>query len=102
MPSPRPELQRLEVLRAFKRRMVRKGNETAENVSPFDDRITTAYGNIGGYDRPEIHSDIRQRIEQTIELVREGKKKSQVILLAGDAGAGKTRRRAKVAQVAVL
>jgi hypothetical protein len=83
-----PELQRVEVLQAFKRRMPQSG--VAENVSPFDDRVTTAHGNIAGSDLPEIHSEVRQRIKQIIEVVRNGEKKSQVVLLAGDAGTGKT------------
>jgi hypothetical protein len=83
-----PELQRLEVLQAFKRRMPKA--DANVNVSPFDDRISTAHGNIKNTDLPEIHSEVRQQIKDTIETVRAGTRKSQVILLAGDAGTGKT------------
>src|SRR5690348_15361872 len=86
--SPSPVLPRLEVLQAFKRRMPRL--DAAENVSPFDDRITTAHGSVAGYDLAEIHADVRRRVQHTVEDVRDGKKSSQVILLAGDPGTGKT------------
>src|SRR5206468_2248388 len=62
-----PVLQRLEVLRAFKRRMPRA--DPAENVSPFDDRVTTAQGDVTSYDLGGIHADVRQRIEQVIRAV---------------------------------
>jgi hypothetical protein len=83
-----PELQRLEVLQAFKRRMPR--TDAAGNISPFDDRITTAQGKVTDNDLPQIHAEVRQRIKDTLEAVRDGTRKSQVILLAGDAGTGKT------------
>jgi predicted ATP-dependent serine protease len=88
MNSIDPEFQRLEVLRAFKRWMT--SADATENVSPFDDRISTAHGQTAGADLPAIHAEIRQRIKDAIEMVRNGAGKSQVILLAGDAGTGKT------------
>lgn len=88
MNSVSPELQRLEVLQAFKRRMPKADADV--NVSPFDDRVTTAHGAIKDSDLPQIHAEIRQRIKDAIEAVRTGTRKSQVILLAGDVGTGKT------------
>jgi hypothetical protein len=88
MSQTSPELQRLQVLQAFKRRMPRA--DDAENVSPFDDRVSTAHGTAAAGDLPEIHAEVRRRIRHTIEAVRDGERKSQVVLLAGDAGAGKT------------
>src|SRR4051794_7864579 len=78
------ELRRLEVLRGFKQRMIVPGRQ--ENISPFDDRVATAEGEVITYDLPEIHAEHRRRIEEAIEAVRGGTRKSQVILLAGDAG----------------
>jgi hypothetical protein len=83
-----PELRRFEVLREFKRRMPKADAEV--NVSPFDDRVTTAHGAVKESDLPQIHAEVRQRIKDAIEAVRSGTRKSQVILLAGDAGTGKT------------
>jgi hypothetical protein len=83
-----PELQRLEVLHAFKRRMPKADADA--NVSPFDDRVSTAHGKVKDTDLPQIHAEVRQRIKETIEAVRTGTRRSQVILLAGDAGTGKT------------
>jgi hypothetical protein len=83
-----PELRRLEVLHAFKRRMPQAA--AFRNASPFDDRVSTAHDDGTSADLPEIHADVRRCIRDTIEAVRAGEKKSQVILLAGDAGTGKT------------
>jgi hypothetical protein len=88
MNSASPELQRLEVLHAFKRRMPQ--STAFRNVSPFDDRVSTAHDEGTAADLPEIHADVRRRIRDTIEAVRAGEKKSQVILLAGEPGTGKT------------
>ncbi|OWK46692.1 ATP-binding protein [Fimbriiglobus ruber] len=88
MTAPNAELLRLEVLRAFKRRMPR--SDLNANISPFDDRVTTAQGVVAQYDITDIHAAVRGRIRETIEAVRDGRKKSQVILLTGDVGTGKT------------
>jgi hypothetical protein len=88
MNSASPELQRLEVLHAFKRRMPQ--STAFRNVSPFDDRVSTAHDEGTAADLPEIHADVRRRIRDTIEAVRASEKKSQVILLAGEPGTGKT------------
>ncbi len=83
-----PELNRLEVLMQFKTRMPSK--ELGLNISPFDDQVTTAAGDVTAYDLRGIHPEVRQYIETTLADVRHGRKKSQVILLSGDAGSGKT------------
>jgi hypothetical protein len=88
MSSVSPELQRLAVLHAFKRRMPQSA--ASRNVSPFDDRVSTSHDDGVAADLPEIHADVRRRIRDTIEAVRAGEKKSQVILLAGEPGTGKT------------
>ena len=83
------QLLRTDVLQEFKRRMPSK--DSGANVSPFDDRVVTSHGdNLPACDLPEIHHEIRKLIQNTIEQVRDKVKTSQVILLAGDSGAGKT------------
>lgn len=81
-------LARFELLREFKRRMPRTNPDA--NVSPFDDRVSTAAGGALTGDLPEMHAEVRSIIRDTISAVRNGKKQSQVILLSGAAGAGKT------------
>jgi hypothetical protein len=88
MTSTTPELKRLQVLRAFKQRMPQA--ELAENVSPFDDRIIRCHGTVTAFDLAGIHAAVRHRIAHTIKAVHRGDRKSQVILLAGDAGTGKS------------
>jgi hypothetical protein len=83
-----PELQRLEVVRSFKRKMSHQ--DVARNVSPFADQVSTTKDAVAAYDLPDIHAEVRERIEQTLRAVGRGECKSQIILLAGAAGAGKT------------
>lgn len=82
-----PGLPRLELLREFKRKMPRA--DLSGNVSPFDAQVSTALGNADA-DVPEMHAEVRQHIRETVTLVRDGKKQSQVVLLSGAAGVGKT------------
>ena len=81
-------LEELEILRDFKRRMPHVS--LLGNVSPFDVRIATIQGGSTGADYPELHRVPREIIQQTIRGVRDGLKPSQVILISGDAGTGKT------------
>ncbi|QDU23767.1 AAA family ATPase [Urbifossiella limnaea] len=83
-----PGLARLEVLREFKRRMPRADPDA--NVSPFDQRVSTAAGGAPGADVAGMHAEARAHVRDTITAVRAGRKQSQVVLLSGAAGVGKT------------
>lgn len=83
-----PGLARMELLREFKRRMPK--DDPAANVSPFDARVSTAAGGPDGGDAADLHAEVRAHIRDAVTAVREGKKQSQVILLSGAAGVGKT------------
>lgn len=81
------ELQRLEVLQAFKKHFAGKGDA---NVSPFAEGRVVGYGtDIAPWDVPEVHCEARQEIERTLASIRQ-RPKSDVIILAGDAGMGKS------------
>jgi len=82
--------EELEVLRLFKERAPKPNSD--RNLSPFDDRVARVANASKSIDCDlhEMHQDVRQRILTMIENVREGKKKSQVLLLAGAPGVGKT------------
>ncbi len=79
-------LTRLELLREFKLRRLRSGGE---NESPFTDRVVTAQATINSADVEELHREVRENIEQQIAIVRK-EQRSQVVLLSGAAGAGKS------------
>ena len=81
------ELRELRVLQAFKERLPRA--ELGENVSPFDDRVVTCNDPVARFDLSDIHADVRRRIENVIGGVHD-RQKSQVILLSGERGTGKT------------
>jgi len=81
------ELTELRVLRGFKERLPRA--DLGENVSPFDNRVTTSNDAVGALDLPDIHRPVRERIERIIQDVHT-RQKSQVILLSGERGTGKT------------
>ncbi|MDB5308405.1 MAG: hypothetical protein JWO38_2607 [Gemmataceae bacterium] len=81
-----PELRRLSLLRAFKLRTLRPGGE---NHSPFTDRVATAHGDISRSDLSGLHAEVRDHIAQLVHAVRDHQR-SQVVLLAGEAGAGKS------------
>lgn len=85
---PEDSLDRLEVLREFKRRMPQTVWDT--NVSPFDDRVSTAAGGPTAADLPDMHAGVRTLIRDTIADVGAGRRQSQVILISGAAGTGKT------------
>ncbi|VTR97832.1 P-loop NTPase family protein [Tuwongella immobilis] len=88
MTTPNAPLAELEIQREFKRRMPQ--SDRMVNLSPFDDRITTHSGRRLSCDLPDINEPLRQHIRDVIQSVRNGEKKSQVILLSGDAGVGKS------------
>lgn len=85
-PATNPELRRLALLREFKLRRLRPGGD---NLSPFADRIATAHGDRGLIDLGELHAEVRDSIAQQIAAVC-ANQRSQVVLLSGDAGTGKS------------
>src|SRR4051794_34515681 len=85
-PGDSPELCRLALLREFKLRMLRSGGE---NLSPFADRIATAHADKHRIDLDGLHRDVRDNIAQQIAAVRTHHR-SQVVLLSGEAGTGKS------------
>ncbi len=81
-----PELARLDLLRSFKLRMTRPGG----NASPFEERVVTAGAGVpAACDVPALHADIRGHIAEAVARVRD-RQQSQVVLLSGQAGDGKT------------
>jgi hypothetical protein len=85
--APANELSRLELLRAYKERLV-KGGEV--NLSPFAlDRVIRYDSDVDRFDVPDIHRDARDRIAKIIKGIHEGHD-SQVVILAGDPGMGKS------------
>ncbi|MCE9564382.1 MAG: ATP-binding protein [Planctomycetes bacterium] len=85
-PSVSPELRRLGLLREFKLRVIRKG---AENASPFTERIVTTHADRSRIDVEGLHREVRDNIALQIAAVRDHQR-SQVVLLSGEAGAGKS------------
>jgi len=82
------DLARLELLREFKRKMPR--TDPAANVGPFDDCVSTAKNGSTAADLSDIHVGVRTHVRDIIGDVRDGRKQSQVVLLSGAAGVGKT------------
>ena len=81
------ELTRLEVLRAFKKHLVRKADV---NLSPFtEDRVVRYHADVADCDVPDIHQDVRELLKQSLRDVRAGLP-SQVVILAGNPGMGKS------------
>lgn len=81
-----PELRRFALLREFKLRRLRAGGE---NLTPFSDRVSTTHSDNCRIDLAELHKEVRDNIIQQIEAVHR-KHASQVVLLSGEAGTGKT------------
>ena len=89
MTPPDAGLARLELLRAFKRKMPRA--DPAANVGPFEARVCTAAASgPGAEDLADIHAGVRAHVRDAIADVRDGRRQSQVVLLSGAAGVGKT------------
>jgi hypothetical protein len=88
MDQSNSSLDTLELLREFKRRAPQIRPDV--NITPFDERVRTAQGTSEAADVNEIHAEVRSHIRELIEAVRDGAKQSQVILLSGAAGVGKT------------
>ena len=82
------DLAQMELLHEFKRRMPKAA--PGANVSPFDARVSTAAGGPDGGDVADLHAEVRAHVCETVAAVRDCKKQSQVILLSGSAGTGKT------------
>ncbi|HUR55325.1 MAG TPA: hypothetical protein VMZ71_14420, partial [Gemmataceae bacterium] len=85
-PGMTTELRRLSLLRQFKIHTLRPGGE---NLSPFAARVVTALDDISKIDLTGLHAEVRDHIAQQIAAVH-ANKRSQVVLLSGDAGTGKS------------
>jgi|GEM_PF-2879449 len=81
-----PEFRRLTLLREFKLRRLRADGE---HFSPFVDRIATSHGDRHLVDLDCLHREVRDSIAQQIAAVGTNQR-SQVVLLSGEAGAGKS------------
>ncbi|MCS7271970.1 MAG: hypothetical protein NZ703_12895, partial [Gemmataceae bacterium] len=79
-------LNQFELLRAFKIRRCQPG---ADNHSPFVDRVASHYETPPAVDVAQIHETVRQNIIEQIQAVHR-QQRSQIVLRAGEAGAGKT------------
>ena len=80
------ELTRLEILRTFKKRFA--GEQV--NYSPFaEDRVVRYDTVIDDLDVPEIHHTVRVAIQEIIQQIHAGQP-SKVVILAGEAGMGKS------------
>jgi hypothetical protein len=66
--------------------MLRPGGE---NLSPFSDRIATAQTDLKQVDLSSLQAEVRDHITQQIAAVH-ADRRSQVILLSGEAGTGKS------------
>jgi energy-coupling factor transporter ATP-binding protein EcfA2 len=66
--------------------MLRPGGE---NLSPFADRVARSHGSDESDESFGLHSEVRDRIVRQIAAIHEHQR-SEVILLSGEAGAGKT------------
>src|SRR5579859_217644 len=81
------ELTRLEILRAFKKHFAGDGEG---NRSPFEEGRVVQYQTvIDAWDVPEIHHAVRESIQDQLRGIHQGKR-SQVVILAGEAGMGKS------------
>lgn len=85
-PVASPELRRLTLLRQFKLRMLRPGGD---NHTPFTDRVVTWHAGRGRVEIDGLHRDVRENIELQLAAVH-AHRRSQVVLLSGAAGAGKS------------
>jgi hypothetical protein len=86
-PAPTNELTRLQLLRSYKERLVRHGDV---NLSPFSlARVVRYDSDVRRYDVPDIHRDARERIAKIIKAIHQGHD-SQVVILAGNPGMGKS------------
>jgi hypothetical protein len=85
-PSMTPELRRMSLLRGFKIRTLRPGGEY---LSPFTDRVATGYDDISRIDLTGLQGEVRNEIANQIAAVRT-QQRSQVVLLSGEAGTGKS------------
>lgn len=78
-------LQHRELLRALKRNYSAQGNR-----SPFAaDRVVRHTTAVDELDVPAIHQEVRQALTDKLQRMRQGQQ-SEVVLLAGDPGMGKS------------
>jgi hypothetical protein len=87
-PNTHEELTRLEILEYLKNRFSGDGTR---NLSPFEEHQVVRYGTrIESWHVPEIHEEVRESIKQIVTGIQDGSRQSQVVILAGDPGMGKT------------
>lgn len=85
--TPENNALRLEILSDLKQRFTRRGDV---NESPFEhNRIIGYQTDVDPLDVPEIHETARNKILTLLKGVR-AENHSEIVLLAGDPGAGKT------------
>ena len=82
----REELDRLEILRAYKKHFAGDGTM---NRSPFTERVVRYDADVETGDIPEIHGQVRGAIQEAIRELHKGQS-SRVAIFAGQAGMGKT------------
>jgi hypothetical protein len=85
-PTHTEEMERLEILRAYKKQFA--GDGTA-NRSPFPERVVRYDTNVEGWDIPEIHESVRSAIREVIRELHQGQS-SRVAVFAGQVGIGKS------------
>jgi hypothetical protein len=81
------ELARLEVLHSYKRLF---GRDERVNRSPFEEgQIVRYLDDVRAQDVPEIHQQVRRRIQDILAEVRKGGG-SRIVMLTGEPGMGKS------------
>lgn len=80
------ELGRLEILRAYKQHFAGDGTS---NCSPFGERVVRYDTDVAAWDVPEIHSEVREAIKETLVELHQGQS-SRVVIFAGPVGMGKS------------
>jgi hypothetical protein len=86
-PAHQDELDRLEILRAYKKLFAGDGTT---NYSPFaGDRVVRYDTAVDAWDVPQIHEQVRTAIQEAIAELHQGQS-SRVVIFAGQAGMGKS------------
>ena len=85
------ELTRLEILRAFKVHFAGDvRGQGRRNHTPFEEgRVVQYHTIVDDWDVPEIHHVVRDAIQDHLQAIHAGKR-SQIVILAGEPGMGKS------------
>src|SRR5260370_1253152 len=87
IPAHQDELDRLEILRAYKKLFAGDGTT---NRSPFaEDRVVRYDTAVDAWDVPQIHEPVRIAIQDAIAELHQGQS-SRVVIFAGQIGMGKS------------